>query len=92
MIPSAPESETCGLWGAHGMVRVNPLHTKRIKEVNDKCPLETDDKDSRVIAGVLRLGHALSVDVPEGDAAYLRRLNTARERHVRDWIGRGRMK
>jgi transposase len=64
------------------MVQVNPLHTKRLKEVNDNSPRKTDDKDPRVIADVLRLGHALSVVVPEGDAAYLRRLNNARERHV----------
>ena len=64
------------------MVQVNPMHTKRMKEVNDNSPLKTDDKDPRVIADVLRLGHTLSVVVPEGDAAYLRRLNNARERHV----------
>ena len=64
------------------IVQVNPLHTKRIKELNDNSPRKTDDKDPRVIADVLRLGHALSVVVPEGDAAYLRRLNNARERHV----------
>ena len=64
------------------IVQVNPMHTKRIKEINDNSPLKTDDKDPRVIADVLRLGHALSVVVPEGDAAYLRRLNNARERHV----------
>jgi transposase len=64
------------------IVQVNPMHTKRIKELNDNSPLKTDDKDPRVIADVLRLGHALSVVIPEGDAAYLRRLNHARERHV----------
>ncbi len=64
------------------VVQVNPMHTKRIKELNDNSPLKTDDKDPRVIADVLRLGHTLSVVVPEGDAAYLRRLNNARERHV----------
>lgn len=64
------------------VVQVNPLHTKRLKEVNDNSPGKTDDKDPRVIGDVLRLGHALSVVVPEGDAAYLRRLNNARERHV----------
>ena len=64
------------------IVQVNPMHTKRIKELNDNSPLKTDDKDPRVIADVLRLGHTLSVVVPEGDAAYLRRLNHARERHV----------
>ena len=62
------------------IVQVNPMHTKRMKELNDNSPLKTDDKDPRVIADVLRLGHTLSVVVPEGDAAYLRRLNHARER------------
>lgn len=64
------------------IVQVNPFHTKRLKEVNDNSPGKTDDKDPRVIADIIKLGHALSVVVPEGDAAYLRRLNNARERHV----------
>ena len=45
------------------------MHTKRMKEVNDNSPLKTDDKDPRVIADIIRLGHALTVVVPEGDAA-----------------------
>jgi transposase len=64
------------------IVQVNPMHTKKMKEVNDNSPLKTDDKDPRVIADIIRLGHALTIVVPEGDAAYLRRLNNARERHV----------
>jgi len=64
------------------IVQVNPLHTKKMKEVNGNSPLKTDDKDPRVIADIIRLGHALTIIVPEGDAAYLRRLNNARERHV----------
>jgi len=64
------------------IVQVNPMHTKKMKEVHDNSPLKTDDKDPRVIADIIRLGHALTVVVPEGDAAYLRRLNNARERHV----------
>jgi transposase len=64
------------------VVQVNPMHTKRVKEINDNSPLKTDDKDPRVLADIIRLGHALSVVIPEGDAAYLRRLNNARERHV----------
>jgi transposase len=64
------------------IVQVNPLHTKRLKEVNDNSPGKMDDKDPRVIADIIRLGRALSIVVPEGDAAYLRRLNNARERHV----------
>ena len=66
------------------IVQVNPMHTKRMKEVNDNSPLKTDDKDPRVIADIIRLGHALTVIVPEGHAAYLRRLNNARERHIRE--------
>jgi transposase len=59
------------------MVQVNPMHTKKMKEVNDNSPLKTDDKDPRVIADIIRLGRALSIVIPEGDAAYLRRLNNA---------------
>jgi transposase len=66
------------------IVQVNPMHTKKMKEVNDNSPLKTDDKDPRVIADIIRLGRALTIVVPEGDAAYLRRLNNARERHVRE--------
>jgi transposase len=66
------------------VVQVNPMHTKRVKEINGNSPLKTDEKDPRVIADLLRWGHALSVVIPEGDAAYLRRLNNARERHVRE--------
>ena len=66
------------------LVQVNPMHTKRVKELNDNSPLKTDDKDPRVIADIILLGHTLSIVIPEGDAAYLRRLNNARERHVRE--------
>jgi len=64
------------------IVQVNPMHTKKMKEVNDNSPLKTDDKDPRVIADIIRLGRALTIVVPEGDAASLRRLNNAPERHV----------
>ena len=33
---------------------------------------------------IIRLGHALTVIVPEGHVAYLRRLDNARERHIRE--------
>ena len=66
------------------IVQVNPMHTKKMKEINDNSPLKTDSKDPRVIADIIRVGHALSVVVPEGDVAYLRRLNNARERHVKE--------
>ena len=66
------------------IVQVNPMHTKRVKEISDNSPLKTDEKDPRVIADIIRWGHALSIVIPEGDAAYLRRLNNSRERHVRE--------
>jgi transposase len=66
------------------IVQVNPMHTKKIKELNDNSPLKTDDKDPRVIADIIKLGRALSIVVPEGDAAHLRRLNNAREQHIRE--------
>jgi len=66
------------------VVQVNPMHTKRVKEISDNSPLKTDDKDPRVIADIIKLGRALSIVIPEGDAAYLRRLTNSRERHVRE--------
>jgi transposase len=66
------------------MVQVNPMHTKRVKEINDNSPLKTDVKDPRLIADIIKLGRALSIVIPEGDAAYLRRVNNSRERHVRE--------
>ena len=62
------------------LVQVNPMHTKRIKELTGNSPNKTDKKDPRVIADVISLGHSLTVVVPEGAAAQLRRLSHARER------------
>lgn len=62
------------------LVQVNPAHTKKIKEVYDNSPNKTDDKDPKVIADLLELGRFLSVVIPEGTAAELRRLSHARER------------
>lgn len=62
------------------LVQVNPMHTKRLKELTENSPNKTDSKDPRVIADVISLGHALTVVVPEGPAAELRRLTQARQR------------
>ncbi|NNL75697.1 MAG: IS110 family transposase [Desulfobacterales bacterium] len=64
------------------LVQVNPMHTKRIKELTGNSPNKTDKKDPRVIADVISLGHFLTVIVPEGAAAHLRRLTKARERAI----------
>jgi len=66
------------------LVQVNPVHTKRIKELTGNSPNKTDKKDPRVIADVICLGHALTLVVPEGPAAELRRLTQARQRAITD--------
>ena len=66
------------------LVQVNPVHTKRIKELTGNSPNKTDKKDPRVIADVICLGHALTLVVPSGASAHLRRLTQARERALRD--------
>jgi transposase len=62
------------------MVQVNPLHTRKLKELQGNSPNKTDKKDPKVIADIIELGHALTVVIPEGAAANLRRLTNARER------------
>jgi len=64
------------------LVQVNPMHTKRVKELTGNSPDKTDRKDPRVIADVISLGHSLTVVIPEGAAAQLRRLAHARERAI----------
>jgi transposase len=58
------------------------MHTKRMKDLEGNSPGKTDRKDPKVIADVIALGHALSVVIPEGAAAELRRLTHARERSI----------
>lgn len=62
------------------LAQVNPMHTKRLKELSGNSPLKTDRKDPKVIADIIELGHALTVVIPEGPAAELRRLTQGRER------------
>jgi transposase len=65
------------------LVQINPVHSKRLKELTGNSPNKTDKKDPRVIADIISLGHALTLVVPEGPAAQLRRLTQARERSIR---------
>jgi len=62
------------------LVQVNPMHTKRVKELQGNSPNKTDRKDPKIIADIIELGHSLTVVIPEGAAAELRRLTFARER------------
>jgi len=66
------------------LVQTNPMHTKRLKELSGNSPEKSDKKDPRVIADIIMLGHALSVIIPEGASAELRRLTQARERAIKD--------
>jgi transposase len=65
------------------LVQINPMHGKRVKELTGNSPNKTDKKDPRVIADVICLGHALTLVVPDGPAAELRRLTQARERAIK---------
>lgn len=65
------------------LVQVMPAHTKKVKELYDNSPNKTDDKDPKVIADVIELGRALTVVIPEGVAADLRRLMHGRERSLK---------
>jgi transposase len=66
------------------LVQINPMHSKRVRELTGNSPNKTDRKDPRVIADVIMLGHALRVVIPQGPSAHLRRLTQARERAIRD--------
>ena len=70
------------------LVQVNPMHTKRLKELTGNSPNKTDRKDPYVIADIIALQHGLSVVVPQGRAAELRRLTQARERAMTDMNGK----
>ena len=65
------------------LVQVNTAHTKKLKEVYDNSPGKTDRKDPKVIADLVELGRVLTVVVPEGICAELRRLTHARDRYIK---------
>jgi transposase len=65
------------------LVQINPMHSKRLKELTGNSPNKNDKKDPRVIADVITLGHALTLVVPDGATAQLRRLTQARERAIK---------
>jgi transposase len=71
------------------LVQTNPMHTKKLKELTGNSPNKTDEKDPKVIADVIALGHALTLVIPEGPAAELRRLSQARERAIKSRTAMG---
>jgi transposase len=65
--------------GGYELVQVNPLHTKRVKEIRGNSQNKTDKKDPKVIADIIALNNYLTVIIPEGTSAQLRRLCHLRE-------------
>lgn len=61
------------------LVQVNPLHTKKAKEITDNSPNKTDGKDVFVITDIVSMNRFLSVVIPHGIAAELRYLIHQRE-------------
>ena len=61
------------------MVQVNPLHTKKVKEMRGNSPNKNDKKDPKVIADIISLNNGLTIVMPEGPAAELDRLVHLRE-------------
>lgn len=65
-------------------VQVNPMHTKKAKDMCDNTPLKSDKKDSKVIADIIRIGRWISRVEVNGVRASLRRLSNLRSKNVRD--------
>ncbi len=61
------------------MVQVNPLHTKKVKEMRGNSPNKNDKKDPKVIADIIALHNGLTIVIPKGAAAELDRLVHFRE-------------
>ncbi|WP_052304157.1 IS110 family transposase [Caldithrix abyssi] len=66
------------------IVQINPMHTKRLKELTDNSPNKTDKKDPKVIADIIELNKYLTVIIPEGIFAELRELVHLREKILED--------
>lgn len=62
------------------VVLVNPMHTKRVKELEDNSPLKSDPKDATLISGLVSEGKFLECHLPRGVFAILRNLNFERAR------------
>lgn len=71
------------------VVLVNPLHTKKARELDDNSPLKADKKDARVIADLAASGRFMRMNLQEGPFAELRQLSSDRS-HVVDGIRRSK--
>ena len=77
MEPTGHYWQPFGYWWEENIgpvVLVNPLHTKRAKELEDNSPLKSDPKDAAVISGLVAEGKYLECHLPRGIFATLRDL------------------
>ena len=75
--PTGHYWQALGYWWEENkgpVVLVNPLHTKRAKELEDNSPLKSDRKDAVVISGLVAGGKYLECHLPRGIFATLRDL------------------
>ena len=59
------------------------MHVKRWKDVNGNSRTKSDNKDPLVIAEIIEMNNYLSVIVPKGASAHMRRLVHSRERELK---------
>lgn len=62
------------------VVLVNPMHTKKSKELEDNSPLKTDKKDAIVVADLVSQGKYFECHLPRAVFAELRNLVFERDR------------
>ena len=62
------------------LVQVNPMHTKKVKDMRGNSRTKSDKKDPLVIADIIQLGNYLHVIVPRGASSHVRHLTHSRER------------
>ena len=68
------------------LVCVNPYHTKQAKELNDNSQTKSDPKDALTIAHLIRNGNFYDPNLPKGEYAEVRQLNTERQRIVKQIV------
>jgi transposase len=84
MEPTGVYGEALAYWWEDSggtVVWVNPMHTKRVKELDDNSPLKSDPTDAKVIADLASQGKYLECHLPRGVFAELRNLVAQRDRY-----------
>lgn len=67
-------------------VLVNPMHTKRLKELDDNSPTKNDTKDARVVAQLVKDGRYSIPNLLEGVYAELREAIKVRDQLIKQQV------